>query len=71
MDAIKYEILEDGTITIETDKVSGKNHQSADEMLEQLAELIGGEVKIKKKKGHTHAHAHSHSHSHKGYHHHH
>jgi len=63
MDTIKFEILEDGTITIETDAVSGKNHQSADEMLEALAELVGGEVTVKHKTGHAHAHAH-HGHSH-------
>ena len=65
MDAIKYEILEDGTITIETDAVSGKNHQSADEMLKQLSAVIGGPTDIKRKEGH----AYSHSHGKAGHHH--
>jgi hypothetical protein len=30
MDKIKWEVLEDGTITIETEGVSGQNHQSAE-----------------------------------------
>jgi len=60
MDTIKYEILEDGTITTETDKVSGKNHQSADELLDQLADMMGGKIEIKKKQGHVHTHSHTH-----------
>jgi len=69
MDAIKYEILEDGTITTDNNQISGKNHQSADELLADLADLLGGEVDVKKKQGH--AHSHSHSHAHGGHHHHH
>jgi hypothetical protein len=57
-DTIHYEILEDGTISITTDAISGQNHQSADELLESLADLLGGEVKIDKRKGHVHQHRH-------------
>ena len=64
MDAIKYEILEDGTITIETDAVSGKNHQSADDMLKSLASMMGGDVDVKKKRGHVHSHSHAGTHQH-------
>lgn len=71
MDRIKWDILEDGTVTIETDKVSGQNHLSADELLKQLAEVLGGGVKIKFKEGHAIAHAHSHDHNHHDHHHHH
>jgi hypothetical protein len=59
MDKIKWEILEDGTISIETEGVSGQNHQSADDMLDQLGDLTGGEIKIKSKKKHTHTHTHA------------
>lgn len=57
-DTIKFEILEDGTISIETDGISGVNHKSADELLESLAEMAGGPVDVKKKKGHVHRHVH-------------
>lgn len=59
MDVIKWEILEDGVISIETDRISGKNHQSADELLEQLARMMGGDVTVRHKKGHIHSHHHS------------
>lgn len=60
MDKIRYEVLEDGTITIDTEGISGKNHLSADQMLEALAEMIGGKVEVKHKHGHLAAHSHSH-----------
>ncbi len=71
-DAIRWEILEDGTVSIETDAVSGANHRSADELLEQLAELLGGAVEVKKRdrlnvslRGALEAHAHDgHVHTH-------
>ena len=44
-DIIEFEILEDGTISIKTDAISPANHVSADELLEQVFELAGGEVK--------------------------
>jgi len=64
MDKIKFSILEDGTISIETDEISGENHVSADELLKQLAEVMGGPVQTKHKQGHSHAHSHGHDHSH-------
>ena len=62
-DKIKMEILEDGTITCETDGVSGKNHKSADEFLKMIEEMTGGESQMKKKK-HIHKHKHEVPHSH-------
>jgi len=44
MDIINLEILEDGMISIKTEGISETNHKSADELLEDLLELIGGEV---------------------------
>jgi len=57
-DQIQVEILDDGTVSITTDAVSGQNHKSADELLDYLAELTGGPVKVKKRKGHVHRHVH-------------
>ena len=71
---IHYEILADGTITIETGDLSGPNHISADKLLKNLFELAGGEVKSRKRTrlevGHDlsntlHEHTHDgHQHSH-------
>lgn len=54
-DKMKMEILDDGTITVTTDGVSGKNHKSADEFLEMLEEMTGGEHNTKKR-AHDHKH---------------
>ena len=54
-DKMKMEILDDGTITVETDGVSGKNHKSADEFLKMLEDMTGGGRETKKrKKNHKH-----------------
>jgi hypothetical protein len=68
-DSIPFEILEDGTISIKTDRISGTNHLSADELLEGLAELVGGEHTSKQRDdvvvpAHHHHHAHGHEHGH-------
>jgi hypothetical protein len=58
---IKFEILEDGTVTIDTDDLSGPNHVSADQLLKDLAEMLGGAVTVKHKdKLHVHSHRHAH-----------
>jgi hypothetical protein len=50
-DIIKWEILEDGTVSVTTDGVSGTNHFSADELLDQLGEALGGKVtRVKRSK---------------------
>jgi len=64
MDRIEYEILEDGTISIKTNKVSAVNHQSADDLLDMLEELTGGTREIKSLKEHVHTHEHIYVHSH-------
>ena len=48
-DSIRIEILEDGTISVTTDKVSGTNHMSADKLLKSIFDLAGGEVKSRKR----------------------
>jgi hypothetical protein len=62
------EILEDGTIKVQTNDMSGPAHKAADDFLSMIGRLAGGEV-TEEKIGH--AHQHQHSHSHEGEHHHH
>jgi len=63
VDKINWKIEEDGTITITTDGVSGENHMSADELLDEIESLAGNERQTKERKKHVHrTHAHSHDH---------
>lgn len=68
MDAIKIEILADGTIKSETDKVSAPNHTNAESFLTQMAKLAGGPAKrvsrgdTSHKATHTHSHDETHQH---------
>ena len=48
------EILEDGTVSVTTGDVEGTKHVSADELLMELGEALGGNVNIKKREGHKH-----------------
>ena len=58
MDKIKIKILPDGRIVTRTDKISMRNHIEAEDALKELADLLGGEVKVtSSKKGHSHHHA--------------
>lgn len=66
MDSIKIEILADGTIKVETDKVSGANHVNAEAFMKFLADKSGGEV-TRTSKGHIHDHAHTHEHGEAGH----
>ncbi len=69
-DKIKITILEDGTIKVDTDKISMPNHLSAERMLAGTFALLGGEIKRKAKhaiqhafnKQHDHEHGHDHQH---------
>lgn len=65
MDEIKIEILPDGTLKVETDKVSMANHTTAEKLIDDLVEDMGGEVERERKK-HHHDHNHGHNHSHGG-----
>jgi hypothetical protein len=67
IDNIEIEILEDGTIKVITDPISGPNHANADEFLKAMGRLAGGETTREKRKdvhhhGHTHDHDHEHQH---------
>lgn len=69
---IKIQIEPDGTLKVETGDMGGVNHQSADQLLQELARLMGGAVVSGKvETGHHHHHHHDHSHDHEGGGHHH
>jgi|WetSurSiteA1Bulk_404760.scaffolds.fasta_scaffold127638_2 hypothetical protein len=65
-DIIKIEILEDGVISITTDKISSANHMSADELLNEITKLAGGERHTHDRTDvhHDHVHVHDHNHIH-------
>ena len=49
-DRIRITILADGTLKIETTKVSGPNHLSADRLVRGIEEDLGAETQVQKKK---------------------
>lgn len=64
-DVITIEILEDGTIKMETNKVSMPNHGNAEMLLRELVTQAGGSSERKMKKGcHQHTHDGENFHSH-------
>ncbi|MEN3329073.1 MAG: hypothetical protein V7638_3880 [Acidobacteriota bacterium] len=52
---MRITILDDGTIKTETGDMAGPAHQAADQFLENIARLAGGEVR-EQKIGHAHHH---------------
>ena len=65
----KIEILEDGTISVDSDSFDPTVHKSADEFVRYLGEMMGGQVVVKEKR--THAKSHTHTHADGTTHHHH
>jgi len=63
-DKMIFEILEDGTVKVNTDKISDKNHANADDVLELLEDILGSTRKTEQKEGHTHTHHHHHGKKH-------
>jgi len=65
-DKIKVTILEDGTIKVDTDAVSGPNHVNAEGFLRPMFTMAGGEIsrKLKHAKSHLMGHQHEHDHDH-------
>ena len=49
-DWIDIEILADGTVKTSTDEVGQVNHKSADEFLEFVARLLGGQTATTKRR---------------------
>ena len=69
MDTLKFEILEDGTVTVKTSEISDGNHMSADALMAEFEALMGGSSVIipnedELKKAHARAHAHGRAHAH-------
>jgi len=59
------EILEDGVISIKTDKISAAEHKQADEIMEMFRDAAGGNcTTIKRREHHVHEDAHDHEHQH-------
>jgi len=64
-DRMEVRILDDGTVVIETDKISGPNHIIAEKALDFLAKEMGGETKRERRpNAHTHEHTHDTEHEH-------
>jgi len=61
-DKIKVTILEDGTIKVDTDKISGPNHVNAEGFLREMFKLAGGSIARKLKHASQHMFGHGHSH---------
>jgi hypothetical protein len=51
MDSMLITVLPDGTLKIETDKISQANHASAEAFLRDANKMMGGEVTRKRKGG--------------------
>ena len=68
MDSMKITILDDGSIKVETDKVSPQNHMTAEAFMRNIAKAGGAKQTRKHKKGiigaalHTLQHATGHHH---------
>lgn len=56
-------VLDDGSIQVITDDLSGPNHMNADNLVAFIAKLAGGKTKIEARKKHGRQHTHSHSHA--------
>jgi hypothetical protein len=67
-DKIDIKILEDGTISVDTESFTdGEVHFEAEAFLKETFAELGGDKKIIKQKPHTHAHGHTHTHQHGGH----
>jgi hypothetical protein len=64
-DKITVEVLEDGTIKMTTDQVSGPNHSNAEGFMRSIAQMTDGKMtREKRKPDHKHSHGQHQSHSH-------
>lgn len=62
-DKLTFSILEDGTVRILADGISGVNHASADALVKGVEGLLAGRTEVARR-GDAHHHAH-HTHDHK------
>lgn len=65
-DEIRVTVLEDGTIKLDTDRISMPNHIGAEAFVREVARLAGGTTTKKAK--HKHGHGHHGHHHHEGEH---
>jgi hypothetical protein len=59
MDSMNITILDDGTIKVETDKISQANHMTAEAFLRNMSNACGGKQERKHKHGVIGAAAHA------------
>lgn len=70
MDSMNITILDDGSIKVETDKISQANHMTAEAFMRNIATACGGKQERKHKQGfigglkHSIQHALGHGHTH-------
>jgi len=58
------EILDDGTISVDSDSFDPQVHKSADEFVSYLSKMMGGKVVVKEKRTHAKHRHHNHTHEH-------
>lgn len=64
-DVMDIEILADGLIKTTSGKISPANHHTAEDFLQFVAQLTGGETKrVKRGRAHEHGHQHHHAQEH-------
>lgn len=68
-DKISITILPDGTIKMDTDRISQPNHLSAEKFILECTRLAGGTSEVKAKHGHHHHGTHTHTHEEDHHHH--
>lgn len=64
---VNLEILADGTVKWKTGRIPGEHHDDADDMLRELADLLGGDIDRERqaaRPGHVHTHGETHVHEH-------
>jgi len=67
-DTLQIKIEDDGTITVVTGKIGAEIHQAADQFLDEVVKLSGGEredTRLAQQSLHLHQHLHHHHHEHK------
>lgn len=61
-DEIRIEIMEDGRIKMDSDRISQPSHASAEAFVREVSRLAGGKTERKAKTKHSHGHHGAHSH---------
>jgi len=63
-DRIEFEFLDDGTLKMETGKISMANHGNAEALLRKVVAEMGGGVEVVRRGLHKHSHGLVHDHEH-------